>query len=279
MLNDVLQPKETGKDTQCLKQLLAAKDAYYCFPHAESVQPLSEIIRSGSMKWAKFQQSVMPSPRYEPAKSKDINSEEILRHLDYWPAIRTQISELVSVIFPFRDTQIQTQFSELAVGSSSSSLELPFGYMCITVDNALGAAQAIVHELAHQKLRLLGIIENEEQFVEEDEHHPIGLPSMFNNAIRVNASDAIHDLYSFTHLAQLNLYWVTGFSHKVTLEHAQQLLLKNLIRISSQYERLKSAKELTTLEARVITGLSVWLEALIPLAEDALSRTSYERYR
>ena len=64
---------------------------------------------------------------------------------------------------------VVTLSKETVKGSASHAFESHVGTMCATVADPVGLAQALVHELAHTKLRCLGIWLESADFAEEGE--------------------------------------------------------------------------------------------------------------
>jgi HEXXH motif-containing protein len=71
------------------------------------------------------------------------------------PVLREQTKQLVHAIHP---AKVRARTTLVVDGASRShSLEHRFGTLWSTIDCPFGFAQSIVHEMAHQKLRALGL--------------------------------------------------------------------------------------------------------------------------
>src|SRR3954464_15098638 len=96
------------------------------------------------------------SDRIVPANLCHPNLARSAAFLARWPAAYTQFVRLIDTVHPYTDPS-QARLGEMALGSCSHSYEEHFGSLHTTVDDAFGLAQALLHEMAHQKLRALGL--------------------------------------------------------------------------------------------------------------------------
>jgi HEXXH motif-containing protein len=74
-----------------------------------------------------------------------------------WPIVFTQCQRLLEAIHPVLDPRFPLESAEIHRGSSSNSYERLFGTVWATIYCPIGLAEAVVHEMAHQKLRALGL--------------------------------------------------------------------------------------------------------------------------
>ena len=120
-----------------------------------------------------------------------------------WPAAYVQFGRLMDTVYPYTDPE-QAKQGEWALGSSSHSYEEDFGSIHATVDDPLGFAQALIHEMAHQKLRALGVsLESAHRLVTNDPGQ------LFDSPIRKDCARPMtavfHAQYSFIHVTALDL--------------------------------------------------------------------------
>ena len=94
----------------------------------------------------------LPNPTCQPAPVEHPNIPIALALLARWPTVARQFHRLISVIHPYSDPG-QARLGALALGSCSHSRETEPGVIHVTVDDYLGAAQGMAHEMAHLKLR------------------------------------------------------------------------------------------------------------------------------
>jgi hypothetical protein len=94
---------------------------------------------------------------FRPARCDHPNLGRAAEYLNAWPEVALQFPRLVSTIQPWNDTSRTPEQWLANPGSSSHSLEEEFGTIMATVDSPIGLANAMVHEMAHHKLRALGV--------------------------------------------------------------------------------------------------------------------------
>jgi len=179
-----------------------------------------------------FHQNLMTEPRYIQA---NVNSPEIFESFNYlssWADGFKQFEQLCKAIYFMNDTKIQPEYRDLSVGASSASYGLPPGYMCVTSDNALGCAQGLIRELAHLKLRLMGIDEKSQDSpifinpkVKKDD--PCLRDIMLNSV-----NQMFHEFYTGIHLLELSLSIYKTKLSSFEREQVEQLMSKNVIRMS-----------------------------------------------
>jgi HEXXH motif-containing protein len=74
-----------------------------------------------------------------------------------WPDAINQVRMLIESLHPVVDRFHPTVLPPTSIISSSHSSEQRFGAVWAAVNSAVGLAQSLVHELAHHKLRALGV--------------------------------------------------------------------------------------------------------------------------
>jgi len=74
-----------------------------------------------------------------------------------WPAGREHVERLIRRLHPAVDVRRPRVLPATTIVSASHSSERRFGTLWAAVNSPVGLAQSIVHELAHHKLRALGL--------------------------------------------------------------------------------------------------------------------------
>jgi HEXXH motif-containing protein len=209
----------------------------------------------------------MMTDRIVPAQIDHPNIPLGAAFLARWPAAYAQFGRLVDTVYPYTDP-VQASQGECALGSSSHSYEDQFGSVHATVDNALGFAQALIHEMAHQKLRALGVsVESAERLVANN-------PSeLFDSPIRKDRprpmTAVLHAQYSFIHVTALDLHMLAGAKGERERQYILMLLARNVPRMQAGYQEV--ARHIRTDEVG-----RLFVDAFMEWSGDVLQRGQAE---
>lgn len=179
----------------------------------------------------------LPAPRYQPVPPNHPNltaGELVLR---LWPEAAAQFAALVDTVQPWTDTGIP-ESARAFPGSSSHSEEAEFGIVMLTADNAFGVAQAMVHEMSHHKLRVLGVsITAAERIVANDPAELYTSPIIVDRKRPMTA--VLHAQYSFIHVTALDVAVYRNPASSAELrQQAVYLLARNVPRMEAGYDEL-----------------------------------------
>jgi HEXXH motif-containing protein len=178
----------------------------------------------------------MLTDRIVPAKTDHPNLAAGAAFLARWPEAYAQFVRLVDTVYPYTDPA-QARMGESALGSSSHSYEEDFGSIHATVDNALGFAQAMIHEMSHQKLRALGVsIETAERLIANDPSERFESPIRKDQPRPMSA--VFHAQYSFIHVTALDLHMLASAEGPRERECILMLLARNVPRMQAGYEEV-----------------------------------------
>jgi HEXXH motif-containing protein len=228
------QPQDDGYDTDMTLRL-AENGVTPLRPHPYRRRPVD-----GAVTFCEGRVAVRPAPTRNmasdtilPARPDHPNIPIGGAYLSRWPAGYEQFIRLIDTVYPYSDRE-QAQLGEQALGSSSHSFEDDFGGVHVTVDNALGMAQALIHEMAHQKLRALGVsIETAQRLIANDP------AELFESPIRKDRprpmSAVFHAQYSFIYVTALDLYMLAGAQSEKERQHILMLLARNVPRMQAGY--------------------------------------------
>ncbi len=154
-----------------------------------------------------------------------------------WPEAYSQFGQLIDTVYAYVDP-VQASYGDRSLGSSSHSYEEDFGAVLATVDNALGFAQALVHEMAHQKLRALGV-----SFEQADRLIANPPSELFESPIRKDRprpmTAVFHAQYSFIYVTALDLYMLAAAQDERQRQSILMLLARNVPRMQSGYEEVE----------------------------------------
>jgi HEXXH motif-containing protein len=209
---------------------------------------------------------LLPAPRWRPVDGVHPNLERAIAFVERWPEVGRQWPQVLHTVQCFIDTDPPHG----RLYSASHSVSGRFGVIGLTVDCPLATAQALVHELAHTKLRAMGV-DNE-------------------NAVRIvaNASDALfpspvvvgqprpmtavlHAQYSFIHVTQLDLHMLEREADPATRADIRALLARNVPRMRAGLHTLQSNVQEGEDGAAFLRGFLDWCEAVLGEAEAVLA--------
>lgn len=220
-------------------------------------------------------QRELAPPRFVLAPPDHPNLPKAMAYLRRWPAAYEQFLALVDSVHACVDSSIPPAARALASGSCSHSHEQWFGTVCVTVDDPIGCAQALVHEMAHQKLRALGVsVESAWRIVAND-------PSeLFPSPIRIGVARpmtaVLHAQYSFIYIVELDLRMLAGESDPPTRDRILQLLMRNVVRMEAGHETLARSVRTDAAGAPFMGAFLAWSRRAIEAGYDALDRNGYE---
>jgi HEXXH motif-containing protein len=187
--------------------------------------------------------------------------------LSLWPNAYAQFTRLIDTVYPYTDPE-QASMGDQALGSSSHSYEEDFGSVHATVDNALGFAQALIHEMAHQKLRALGVsFEMAERLITNNPSEEFESPIRKDRTRPMSA--VVHAQYSFIHVTALDLHMLAKANGQRERQFILMLLARNVPRMQLGYEEV--ARHVKTDEAG-----RQFIEAFMNWSSDVLQRGQAE---
>lgn len=174
--------------------------------------------------------------RILPARIDHPNIAAGAAFLARWPEAYSQFRRLIDTVYPYTDPA-QARQGEFALGSSSHSYEEDFGSILATVDNALGFAQALIHEMAHQKLRALGVsFEAADRLITNDPAERFDSPIRKDQTRPMTA--VFHAQYSFIHVTALDLHMLAAAKDERERQCILMLLARNVPRMQAGHKEV-----------------------------------------
>jgi prolyl 4-hydroxylase len=208
---------------------------------------------------------------YFDAPADHPNIQLAADHIRNWPAAFTQCQRLLEAIHPALDGRIPFESDEIYRGSSCHSLESLFGTMWATIHCPIGTAEAIVHEMAHQKLRALGVsFESATTIVGNDPLKLYVSPIIKDRQRPMTA--VLHAQYSYVHVAALDLRMLEAERDPTRRRAFGVLLARNLSRIEEGRETIRRHFEPGPHGPEFMDGFSRWTDAIIESGRELLRR-------
>jgi HEXXH motif-containing protein len=203
------------------------------------------------------------------------NLARAVEYLRSWPAAFEQFKSLIDSVHPVLDPSIPAALREVTSGSCSHSHEQWFGTLCVTVDDPVGCAQALVHEMAHQKLRALGVsVEAAWRLVANDPAELFPSPIKIGRMRPMTA--VLHAQYSFIYVVELDLRMLAAERDPMLRHRILQLLLRNVVRMEAGFETLASNIRTDRDGAAFMDSFLAWARSAIDRGYEALNANGYE---
>lgn len=231
------EPQRDGYDTD-ITLLLAEHGGAALRLRADQRRPLDGAvvtICNGRVALRAPPERAIMLDKLVPARFDHPNLEIGAAYLARWPEGYSQFGRLVDTVYPYTDPA-QARLGQWALGSTSYSCGDEFGSVHATVDNALGFAQALIHEMAHQKLRTLGIYEERaERLIENDQEE-------FENPVHQGRTwpmtTVFHDQYSFIYVTALDIHMLAMAEGEFERQCILMLLARNVPRMQHGYAEM-----------------------------------------
>ncbi len=190
-----------------------------------------------------------------------------------WPEAYAQFVRLVDTVYPYTDP-VQASLGEAALGSSSHSYEEDFGSVHATVDNALGFAQALIHEMAHQKLRALGVsIETAARLITNDPSQQFESPIRKDRKRPMPA--VLHAQYSFIYVTALDLHMLAAAGGEGERQCILMLLARNVPRMQEGYEEVSRNIKTDAAGGLFLDAFMDWSEQVLQRGQSELDANGY----
>jgi hypothetical protein len=141
-------------------------------------------------------------PDLVPADPDHPNVSKVREVLRLWPAVHSQCRSLLDSISLYHHIPAD---SDQVIGSICGPGSRGFGSIAVTVDHHVGFAEGIVHELAHHKLRALGVdVEYATRLILNPSQATYPSPIRYDCLRPMTA--VLHAQYSYTYILQLDLH-------------------------------------------------------------------------
>ncbi|MGA9770746.1 MAG: HEXXH motif-containing putative peptide modification protein [Blastocatellia bacterium] len=179
-----------------------------------------------------------------------------------WPTVFTQFRTLMDSFHPMIDLSIPREKFGTFHGSSSHSEESTFGTMFATFYDPLGLAQAFVHEMAHHKLRALGIsVETTTGLITNPPDELYASPIRKDKLRPMSA--VFHAEYSFMYVTALDIKMIESESQPQNITNLLSLLARNVRRMEEGLDVIQKHIKTDADGRTFIDGFLNWAERVI----------------
>jgi hypothetical protein len=189
-----------------------------------------------------------------------------------WPTVFMQFRALMDSFHPMIDLDVPAEKFGVVLGSSSHSEEAMFGTMYATFHDPLGLAQAFVHEMAHQKLRALGI-----SFETTTGLITNRADELFVSPIRKDRprpmSAVFHAEYSFIYVTALDIKMIEAEDDARDKAALLTLLARNVARMEEGLRVIRQHIKVDADGRHFVSGFCDWAESIIARGNTLLKAT------
>jgi hypothetical protein len=142
------------------------------------------------------------------------------------------------------------------------------------VDDALGLAQALIHETAHQKLDALGVHADKAGRLIVNDAADSCLHPHFNGR-RQPMTAAFHEQYSFIHVVALDLYVLAAADDARERQRILMLLARNTARMEAGHDEIAGHIRTDRDGAWFVEAFLKWSSNLLARARAELDANGY----
>jgi len=175
-----------------------------------------------------------------------------------WPPVFRQCQRLLTLIEVVGDASIASG----ARGSTSGCGAFGFGNVCTTVYDPLGTAEAIVHEMAHHKLRALGIeLESAQRLLTNAPDARYHSPIRYD--VRRPMCAIVHAEYSYAYVIALELQVIHSAADRpAQIDVARYGLSRYIPKLEFGRRVIAENAQTDASGAQFLRGFDGWLERL-----------------
>jgi hypothetical protein len=187
-----------------------------------------------------------------------------------WPAVFQQFKSLIYAFYPIRDSS-GTRIRPGQKGYASHSFESHIGTLCASIEDPIGLAEAFVHEMAHNKLRSLGIMfESAQGFITNDPK------DLYLSPIRIGVlrpmTAVFHAEYSFIYVTQLHLMILAADPGDETRKYLLMLLKTIVARMEEGFKVIEANIQVDSIGRPFVDGFMDWARRVLADGQAVLDR-------
>ncbi|MCG8476253.1 MAG: HEXXH motif-containing putative peptide modification protein [Cytophagales bacterium] len=247
-------PQPGGEDTKHLLAM-AREQALRKEPAPESGEP---ALFDGRVALREFEWSEAFLKQFKHSSLDHPNLKKAEQLIACWPEIYEQCGQILNAINPMRIKGVNNDTDH--PGSNSHQPKNTFGAAWATVHNPLLLAQAIVHEMAHNKLLALG-----QGFEEASPLFENSPDDLFDSPIRLDIPRPVaalfHGIYAFAHVLALDLRMYKR--EKSREREIRSLVRINALRVRKGMDILEKCAKWTTEGQEFFFSFRIWVAGLL----------------
>jgi hypothetical protein len=272
----VASPQADGYDTAVVLSLVAEEMTPW--RHEPVQRPASEppALRVGGHSISVGIGPLGPlieHPRFEPVSGIPAALERGIDYVKRWPEAAMQWPQIVHRIQCYTDNTIAEKERSDWLKSASHSVDERFGEIALTVDSDINVAQCIVHEMAHHKLRAMGV--GNERCVRFVANPPTELyKSPVVQEVLRPMTAVLHAQYSFIHVAQLDIHMLSAETRPGPYARIRSLLALNVQRMEQGLEVIEKHMRVDEEGEAFMSAFLDWIRSVIRTGRAMLAEKS-----
>ena len=209
--------------------------------------------------------------QYPDAPANHRNIGIAAEHVRKWPVAFRQCQRLLEAIHPGMDPAMPLESDEIYRGSLCHSYECLFGTMWSTIFCPIALAEAIVHEMAHQKLRVLGVSFESARTIVGNKQSDTYISPIIKDRRRPMTA-VLHAEYSYVHVTALDIHLFKAERDAARRKALAEVLERNMLRIEEGYGTLQEQFKPGEHGREFMEGFLRWTERTIAEAAELLGR-------
>ena len=250
-------PQDDGHDTAVILRLAALHHPGHEVVRAHSLAGARVRVCDGQVAVRHVDDPCPRAPDYQHGPLDHPVLARALALLERWPAVARQLPRIVHTISPMVEAARPDATWPALRGSASTSRSSQFGVVWVTTQDPAATAQALVHEMAHNKLFALGLeLEASTRLIK----NPVD--DLYDSPIRTDRkrpmSAVFHAQYSFMHVTALDVAMLAGETDPAMRDHLAGLLRRNLERMAAGQREIAAHVETDTEGAVFVAAFLAW---------------------
>ncbi|MEM1323169.1 MAG: HEXXH motif-containing putative peptide modification protein [Bacteroidota bacterium] len=264
----MVKPQKDAYDTEMLRKL--AKSRQYTGPKRfQLMEPPADAPRifGGQVALAHLRDDLRSPERYQHGNPEHPNFAIAETLLKRWPEAYEQFAQLMQIVHPMEDVMVKNKRQPR--GSSSHSEGDKFWTMYTTYYDPIGLAQAYVHEMAHNKLRAMGIFIDWAQHMILNDPNDLYVSPIITTRKRPMTA-VFHAQYSFMHVTALDVAMIEKEEDPAQLKILYFFLHRNLTRMEQGDKEIKKYIQLDRPGEVFVNHFYTWTQSVFEKAHRIL---------
>jgi HEXXH motif-containing protein len=245
----VSEPQQDGYDTQ-IALALAKRELNWQRPPL----PVPPHAFDGRVALRSWRSDIPLNPLLRPGPLEHPNlrrAEACVKSV--WPIVHQQFADLVAELAPM---DLREPTNGTGIGSYSGHSPAPPFAVYVTCFDFFGAAESLVHEMAHVKLRCLGVqVETSSRLIVNP---PLELYRSPLRSYRRPMTAVVHAFYSWLHITELEIRWADIDPHRTLMRMA-----RNCDWIQAMAQEIQAHVRTDEAGRRFLPPLFAWAERLL----------------